>query len=348
MKTHAAIACLCLYLPAFAAPVASAQLSDNLSEGVPQNTIAAASFFNAGLAQMEAGNPTKALSNFHSASQHSISDARYWYHRFATETALGDTAAAAFSLKVASTARAKTPEREKETLVGISSIQGNLRQLIVKDFLRIRLALSSGKTATQIIATALEQRNSLTDTLNSRLVTLQQSDEVTSDPATLSNEQAIAMRMLLEQEPIAGVTEQDIASFKTATRLDNEQDATWASRLAAGLELGADEILWRWDACTENASNFQDLVPTKIVDEILQKTASQEDYKRLIESIKIEPTWVDCRQVGVPEPAPETETETETEKVDMEGIPHVEIIPACCCPCPDPCARPARRCFLRR
>lgn len=285
---------------------------------------------------MDAGNSTEALLNFRKATQHSISDARFWYHRFATETALGEKAAAAFSLKVASTARAMNPGREKQTMAGISSIQGNLRLQIVRNYLTTRLALSTGTTADELITAALKPKDNPTTALESRLVTLHQSDDTAeASPALqdISKWQAVAKRMLLEEEPIAGVTQDDLASFRKASQLaaDGNEDV-WANRVAAGLDLGTDEITWRLDICAENTPDFQSLVLDKIIGEILQKKESQETYERLIKNIKIEPNSVDC-----------SEKETGSDE-----IPEDEVTPACCCPCPDPCARPARRCFLRR
>ena len=345
MRTSAFVACLCLCVSAFASSGNSADLRRQLSEGSPQDASAAASFFNNGLAQMRAGDRSGALKSFRLASRHSISEARYWYHRFATETSLGKTAAATMSLRVASTARFQTSGSEKDTLAGISSIQGNLRHQIVLDYLKTRLAFSHGKTAKEIIATALETRTSQSMTLKSRLVMAEQSDAPNASPAVLSENQKIAMGMLLGQEPVAGITAEDLASFQTSSRLADENDEKWANRVASGLKMDTNEVTWQLDACSENESTFQGLVPTKIVGEILQKTASQESYERLIDNINIEPNWVDCSSANEPATDPGAEQDSK-ESPQIEDI--IDSTPACWSPCPNPYSRPVHRCFLRR
>jgi len=345
MRTSTFLACLCLCASAFASSGNTSSLMQQLSEGAAQDANAAASFFSSGLAQMRAGNRSDALESFRLASQHSVSDARYWYYRFATETSLGETAAASMSLRVASTARFQNPSREKETLASISSITGNLRHQVVLDYLKTRLAFSHGQTAKDIIATALETKTSQSMIPESRLVMAEQSDAPNASPTVLSGHQEIAMGMLLGQEPIAGVTADDLASFQTSSRLTDESDELWANRVASGLEMDDNEVTWRLDACSENESTFQALVPSKIIGEILQKTASQDDYKRLIENINIAPNWVDCGSASGPASEPESNGEPEDPPQIEEST---EATPPCCSPCPAPCARPAHRCFLRR
>jgi hypothetical protein len=333
MKFTQVIGCLSLLMFAVASPAFSSQLADDLSTGKVQDDSAAAFYFNTGLAQTDLNQSTNALANFKKASQHSVNDARYWYHRFAAELSIGDVKSAASSLRVASTVRATNPMKESQTMAGISRIQGDLRQLVIEDFIETRLALMGSATADQLIEDAIGSDASAT--LDSLMKALKriigQGGEVMAE---LSEDQSIVESMLTGSQPIEGVTEDDLNALRIASIKSGESTEHWANRFAAGLQLSDGKITWDFDACQTKSGNLQTLVLKRIVSEILQKTASQEDYQRLLDNAVFSPNWIDCDR---------------SEDPQRRSVPFDVNAEDCPCTCHDlPLENNAHRCFLKR